>query len=95
MLICTGALLGMTFKSCLTADSCVVGSSTTALPSAAGTTKTLVSFDLMENRKYTASMTILYNGGVEQQSQSVEISELVQHYTKCALLTFHFFLRHI
>ena len=68
----------MTFRSCLAADSCVVGSST----SATGTTNALVSFDLIENRKYSASMTVLYNGGVEQQSQSVEISECCLHSVK-------------
>ena len=31
--------------------------------------------DLMENRKYTATLNINYNGGVVQQSQPVEISE--------------------
>ena len=67
----------MTFRSCLEAGSCVDGSSTAVLPSDAGSTKTLVSFNLMEDRKYFASVTVLYNGGVKQQSQSVEISEFV------------------
>ena len=31
--------------------------------------------DLMENRKYTATLNINYNGGVVQQPQPVEISE--------------------
>ena len=31
--------------------------------------------DLMENRKYTATLYINYNGGVVQQSQPVDISE--------------------
>ena len=82
----------MTFKSCLSVDSCVDGSSTAVLPSDAGSTKTLVSFDLMEDRKYSASVTVLYNGGVEQQSQSVEISEFVQFctiraFTDCFLVS--------
>ena len=35
--------------------------------------------DLMENRKYTATLNIHYNGGVVQQSQQVEISECWLH----------------
>ena len=31
--------------------------------------------NLMENRKYSTKVHVLYNGGVEQQSQSVEISK--------------------
>ena len=71
----------MTFRSCFSAVSCVDGISTTVLPSDAGSTKTPVSFDLMENIKYSASVTVLYNGEVQQQSQSVEISEFVQFCT--------------
>ena len=32
--------------------------------------------NLKENRKYSASVHVQYNGGVVQQSQPVEISEL-------------------
>ena len=32
-------------------------------------------FNLIENRKYSASISVQYNGGVEQHSQPVEISE--------------------
>ena len=84
----------MTFRSCLAAVSCVDGSSTAVLPSA-GSTKTLVSFDLMEDRKYSTSVTVLYNGGVEQQSQSVEISEFVQYVHLLTVLLFRLFQRHV
>ena len=77
------------------AGSCVDGNSTTVLPSDAGSTKTLVSFDLMEDRKYFTSVTVLYNGGVEQQSQSVEISEFVQYVHLLTVLLFRLFQRHV
>ena len=40
-----------------------------------GNTSALVGFSLAEDRKYSASMQLLYNGGVMQNSQPVEISE--------------------
>ena len=42
-----------------------------------GTRKVTTTFtNLEENKKYSASVHVQYNGGVVQQSQPVEISEL-------------------
>ena len=46
--------------------------------SADGVRRVMATFtNLEENRKYSASVHVQYNGGVVQQSQSVEISESV------------------
>ena len=45
--------------------------------SADGVRRVMATFtNLEENRKYSASVHVQYNGGVVQQSQPVEISEL-------------------
>ena len=46
--------------------------------SADGVRRVMATFtNLEENRKYSASVHVQYNGGMVQQSQSVEISELL------------------
>ena len=72
--ICGGAINGVTVEACLN-SSCTSTIGTVNMLSN-GVRRVMATFtDLMENRKYTATLNINYNGGVVQQSQPVEISE--------------------
>ena len=68
------AIISVTVEACN--SSCV--STSGILSSADGVRRVMATFtNLEENRKYSASVHVQYNGGVVQQSQPVEISECV------------------
>ena len=72
-MVCGNAVNTVTVEACL--SSCV---SVTGIinMSADGVRRVMATFDnLEENRKYSASVHVQYNGGVVQQSQPVEISK--------------------
>ena len=72
--MCGNAISHVTVEACLY-SSCTSTNGTVVLLSN-GVRRVMATFtDLMENRKYTATLNINYNGGVVQQSQPVEISE--------------------
>ena len=69
--ICGGAINGVTIEACLN-SSCTSTNGTLNMLSN-GERRVMATFtDLMENRKYTATLYINYNGGVVQQSQPVD-----------------------
>ena len=75
-MVCGNAVSSVTVEACLS-SSCV---SVTGIMnmSADGVRRVMATFtNLEENRKYSASVHVQYNGGVVQQSQPVEISECV------------------
>ena len=74
-MVCGNAISHVTVEACL--NSCANTSGPVdPLPDPDGVRRVMATFtDLMENRKYTATLNINYNGGVVQQSQPVEISE--------------------
>ena len=80
--MCTNAISHVIIKACLNDSSCTSTNGTVSmLPD--GERRVMATFtDLMENRKYTATLNIHYNGGVVQQSQPVEISEYCLHSVK-------------
>ena len=70
--MCGNVITHVIVKACLN-SSCT---STNGTVDPDGVRRVMATFtDLMENRKYTATLNINYNGGVVQQSQPVEISE--------------------
>ena len=67
------AISSITVEAC-NGSSCV--SAPGVLSSTNGVRRVMATFtNLEENRKYSASVHVQYNGGVVQQSQPVEISE--------------------
>ena len=73
--MCGGAISHVTAKACLNSSCSIITNDTVDMLSN-GERRVMATFtDLMENRKYTATLNINYNGGVVQQSQPVEISE--------------------
>ena len=69
--VCDNAISHVTVEACLD-SSCTSTNGTMS----DGERRVMATFtDLMENRKYTATLNIHYNGGVIQQSQPIEISE--------------------
>ena len=73
-MLCGNAVNSATVEACLS-STCV---SVTGIMnmSADGVRRVMATFtNLEENRKYSASVHVQYNGGVVQQSQPVEISE--------------------
>ena len=75
-MLCGNAVNSITVEACLS-SSCVSVTGITNM-SADGARRVMATFtDLEENRKYSASVHVQYNGGVVQQSQPVEISELL------------------
>ena len=72
--MCTNAISHVTVEACLNSSCTSTNGTVSMLPD--GERRVMATFtDLMENRKYTATLNIHYNGGVVQQSQPVEISE--------------------
>ena len=72
--MCGNAISHITVEVCLN-SSCTITNETQDM-SFNGERRVMATFtDLTENRKYTATLNINYNGGVVQQSQPVEISE--------------------
>ena len=73
VVITRNAISSVTVEAC-TSSFCV--SSPGILSSVDGVRRVMATFtNLEENRKYSASVHVQYNGGVVQQSQPVEISE--------------------
>ena len=69
------AISNVTVEAC-NSSSCVSTSYVVLLPSTDVVRRVMLTFtNLEENRKYSASVHVQYNGGVVQQSQPVEISE--------------------
>ena len=69
------AISNVTVEAC-NSSSCVSTSDVVLLTSTDGVRRVMATFtNLEENRKYSASVHVQYNGGVVQQSQPVEISE--------------------
>ena len=74
-MFCGNAVNSVTVEACLS-SSCVNVTGIVNM-SADGVRRVMATFtNLEENRKYSASVHVRYNGGVVQQSQPVEISEL-------------------
>ena len=72
--VCGNAISHVIVKVCLNSSCTSTNGTVDLLPD--GERRVMATFtDLMENRKYTATLNINYNGGVVQQSQPVEISE--------------------
>ena len=72
--MCGNAVNSVTVKACLS-SSCVDVTGIMNM-STDGMRRVMATFtNLEENRKYSASVHVQYNGGVVQQSQPVEISE--------------------
>ena len=72
--VCTNAISHVTVEACLNSSCTSTNGTVSMLPD--GERRVMATFtDLMENRKYTATLNIHYNGGVVQQSQQLEISE--------------------
>ena len=74
-MLCENAVNSVTVEACIPSSSCV---SVTGIMnmSADGVRRVMATFtNLEENRKYSASVHVQYNGGVVQQSQPVEINE--------------------
>ena len=75
-MLCGTAVNIVTVEAC-NSSSCVSVTGTMNM-SADGVRRVMATFtNLEENRKYSASVHVQYNGGMVQQSQSVEISELL------------------
>ena len=72
---CSGAISDVIVEACHD-TSCV---NVTATIANNGRGMTAFFSKLIENRKYAVMIHVLYNGGVEQQSQAVEISKLCSH----------------
>ena len=73
-MVCRNAVNIVTVEACLS-SSCVNVTGIINV-SADGVRRVMATFtNLEENRKYSASVHVQYNGGVVQQSQPVEISE--------------------
>ena len=74
-MVCGNAVSNIAVEACLNSSFCTNANETVDMLSN-GERRVMTTFtDLMENRKYTATLNINYNGGVVQQSQPVEISE--------------------
>ena len=73
--MCKNAISHITVEACLNSSFCANTSAAVDLLSDSERTVVATLSDLMENRKYIATLNIVYNGGVVQQSQPVEISE--------------------
>ena len=73
--MCENAIDTIITQACL--DSCVNASTSTVDMLSDGRRRVVATFtDLLENRKYSASVYVQFNGGgLIQQSPSVEISE--------------------
>ena len=72
--VCKIAINHTTVQVCLNSSCTGTNGTVSMLPD--GERRVMATFsDLMENRKYTATLNIHYNGGVVQQSQQLEISE--------------------
>ena len=72
--MCGNAVNSVTVKVC--SSSCVNVIGIVNMSAADGVRRVMATFtNLEENRKYSASVHVQYNGGVVQQSQPVEISE--------------------
>ena len=68
--VCGNAISHVTVEACL--DSSCTSTNGTVSMLLDGERRVMATFtDLMENRKYTATLNIHYNGGVVQQSQLV------------------------
>ena len=75
---CTNAINHVVVEACLNSSCTSTNGTVSMLPG--GEWRVMATFiDLMENRKYTATLNTHYNGGVVQQSQQVEISECSLH----------------
>ena len=76
--MCGNAISQVTVEACLNSSCTSTNGTVSMLPDGEG--RVMATFtDLMENRKYAATLNIHYNGGVVQQSQPVEISECCLH----------------
>ena len=76
--MCGGAVSHVIVQACLNSSCTSTNGTVSMLPD--GERRVMATFtDLMENRKYTATLNIHYNGGVVQQSQQLEISECCLH----------------
>ena len=74
--MCGNAVNSVTVEAC-NSSSCVSVTGITDT-SADGVRRVMATFtNLEENRKYSASVYVQYNGGVVQQSQSTVLSELL------------------
>ena len=68
--MCGNATSHVTVEACLNSSCTSTNGTVSRLPD--GERRVMATFtDLMENRKYTATLNIHYNGGVVQQSQLV------------------------
>ena len=68
--VCGNAISHVTIEACLNSSCTSTNGTVSMLPD--GERRVMATFtDLMENRKYTATLNIHYNGGVVQQSQLV------------------------
>ena len=80
MLKCSEAIeviTAITVKACLNSSNCTNTTGTIEMLPSGRESVTATFTNLPENKKYSASVHVLYNGAaVEQQSQPVEISEL-------------------
>ena len=73
-MLCGNAVNSGTIEAC-NSSSCVSATGIMNM-SADGVKRVMATFtNLEENRKYSASLHVQYNGGVVQQSQLVKISE--------------------
>ena len=73
-MVCENAVNSVTVEAC--GSSSRVNVTGIMNMSADGVRRVMATFtNLEENRKYSASVHVQYNGGVVQQSQPVEISE--------------------
>ena len=76
--MCVNAISHVTVEACLNSSCTSTKGTVSMLPDGERRAKVIFT-DLIENRKYTATLNIHYNGGVVQQSQQLEISECCLH----------------
>ena len=74
-MLCGNAISHVIVEACLNSSFCIIANETVnLLPD--GVRSVVATFtDLIENRKYTSTSKLSYNGGLTQQSKAVGISE--------------------